>query len=67
VAAAFFKLEFLKNIELGKMYLNAEESNKLLATNSEGRTVIHLAADFYKLEIFHGIVNWTKENLAHSR
>jgi aminoglycoside N3'-acetyltransferase len=49
---------------LAKENLTTKEVNKLLlATDNEGRTVFHLAADFYKLEVFQGILDWAKDNL----
>jgi len=35
----------------------------LLATDNEGRTVFYLAAEFYKLQVFQGILDWAKDNL----
>ena len=35
----------------------------LLSTENVGRTVFHVAARYYKLEVFQGILDWAKENL----
>ena len=32
----------------------------LLATDSEGRTVVHVAEKYYKLDVFQGILNLAK-------
>jgi hypothetical protein len=50
---------------LAKENLTTEEVNKLfLATDNEGRTVFHEAPQLRKLEVFQGIFNLAKENLA---
>ena len=44
-----------------KENLTKEEVNKLLlTTDNEGSTVIHVVANFFKLEEFKGILNWAK-------
>jgi len=49
---------------LVKENLTTEEVNKmLLATDNEGRTVFHLAAELSKPEKFQGILNVVNENL----
>jgi hypothetical protein len=49
---------------LAKKNLTEEKVNKmLLATDNEGRTVFHVAAENWKVEVFHGIWNLAKENL----
>jgi hypothetical protein len=35
----------------------------LLATDNAGRTVFHVAAERYNVDLFQGILNWAKENL----
>jgi hypothetical protein len=47
---------------LAKENLTAEEVNKLLlATNNEGRTVFHVAAELRELQLFQGIFNLAKK------
>jgi hypothetical protein len=44
-----------------KENLTTEEVNKLiLVTDHEGRTVFHVAAESWKLELIRGIFNWAK-------
>jgi len=44
--------------------LTAEEINKLLlATGSNGHTIIHIAAECDKLDILQEQLNWAKEKL----
>ena len=44
--------------------LTREEVNKLLlATDNEGRTIVHVAAELCDLVEFQGILHWAKENL----
>jgi hypothetical protein len=38
----------------------------LLTTENEGRTVIHCAAKFNKIEVFQGIFNLINQNLTTS-
>jgi len=41
--------------------LGEEKINKLLlATDNDGRTVLHLAAEGYKLEVFQRVFEWAK-------